>query len=189
VALRAKLWSLTGLATELAVNVRTISAALSKVAPDGMIDGGRHPGWFMVTALEAIGAKLPVRGHRLNKSNSAANGAGDAYYASRTTLATERAKLLRLQRQEAEGELAPIAILASELKNMALFLRGRALALPTKIAPQMVRLKTPGEARAILDREVRDWLLDIASTKIRVSRRKRPAPDWEDWIDDEAPDR
>jgi hypothetical protein len=120
-ALTKKLWSLSGLAVELDVNVRTIAAALSNVPSDGTIEGG-HQGGFLLTALEALGYRLNVRGHKLN---GRANGqaAGDSYIASRTTLATERAKLLRLQRREVEGELAPIAVLADALRSMVLNLR------------------------------------------------------------------
>jgi hypothetical protein len=185
-ALTPKLWSLSALAVELGCNIRTVSAALANTPPDGTIEGG-HKGWFLLTALEALGARLPVRGHRLSKLHGGANGqasADDAYYESRTMLACERAKLLQMQRREAEGELLPISILASELKNMALFLRGRALALPSKCAPRLVMMRTAGQAQAVLDAEIRDWLLDLASTKIRSHRRKRPAPDWEDWVED-----
>jgi hypothetical protein len=182
-SLTPKLWSLNALSVELGVNIRTIGAALSKVPADGTIEG-KHSGWYMLSTLEALGCRLNVRGHNLNGRTNGHASTGDAYYESRTMLARERAKLLQMRRREAEGELLPISTLASELRNMALFLRGRALALPSKCASQLVMKRTPGEAQAVLDREVRDWLVDIASTKIRVSKRKRPSPDWEDWIED-----
>jgi hypothetical protein len=96
--MRPQLWSLSGLATELKVTLRTISQALATVPSDGKTELG-HDGWRMLTALEALGATLAVRNHRLSKANGRGNGqGGDAYLASRTSLASERAQLLRLKR-------------------------------------------------------------------------------------------
>ena len=53
-SLRARLWSLSGLATELRRNVRTVARALQGVAPDGRI--GKHAGWRLTTALRALAA-------------------------------------------------------------------------------------------------------------------------------------
>ena len=47
------LYTVSGLATELAKDRRTISRALASVPPDGKV--GAHPGWFMLTALAALG--------------------------------------------------------------------------------------------------------------------------------------
>src|SRR3954453_6698856 len=47
------LYSVSGLATELAKDRRTISRALSAVPPDGKV--GAHPAWHMLTALAALG--------------------------------------------------------------------------------------------------------------------------------------
>src|SRR5208283_597767 len=48
-AMKAKLWSLNGLATELGRDVRTLGKALSGVKPDGMV--GKNPGYCIETAL------------------------------------------------------------------------------------------------------------------------------------------
>jgi hypothetical protein len=53
-AMKARLWSLSGLATELQRNVRTVARALQGVAPDGRI--GKHAGWRLTTALRALAA-------------------------------------------------------------------------------------------------------------------------------------
>lgn len=47
------LFSISGLATELGKDRRTISNALAAVPPDGQI--GARPGWHMLTALAALG--------------------------------------------------------------------------------------------------------------------------------------
>ena len=51
-AMKAKLWSLNGLATELGRDVRTLGKALSGVEPDGMV--GKNPGYCIETALGAL---------------------------------------------------------------------------------------------------------------------------------------
>jgi hypothetical protein len=52
----AKIWSISGLATELGKDSRTISRALRRVPEDGKADKAGHPGWFMSTALKALNA-------------------------------------------------------------------------------------------------------------------------------------
>ena len=58
-AMRPKLWSLSGLAVELGRNVRTVSAALANVPADGdlTVKGKRYDGWTIETALRALGPR------------------------------------------------------------------------------------------------------------------------------------
>jgi hypothetical protein len=71
--MRAKLWSLSGLSTELARNPRTIGRALRDTPPDGRL--GRHPAWHMATAVAALARyeahsdQLVERGYRYNAGN------------------------------------------------------------------------------------------------------------------------
>ena len=51
-AMKAKLWTLNGLAVELGRDVRTLGKALSGVQPDGMV--GKNPGYHIETALSAL---------------------------------------------------------------------------------------------------------------------------------------
>jgi hypothetical protein len=55
-AMTRQLWSINGLATELGKDRRTLGRALRHVAADGTTRGG-YQGWFMETALRALGAK------------------------------------------------------------------------------------------------------------------------------------
>jgi hypothetical protein len=50
-----QLHSISGLATELGRDRRTIAAALSSVPPDGQ--KGAHPAWYLATALDALSGK------------------------------------------------------------------------------------------------------------------------------------
>ena len=51
-AMTPKLWSINGLATELAMDRRTVAKKLSGVRPSGTINGS--PAWHLTVALEAI---------------------------------------------------------------------------------------------------------------------------------------
>ena len=55
-AMTRQAWSISGLATELGKDRRTIGKALRHVLPDGKTAGG-YPGWFMETALRALSDK------------------------------------------------------------------------------------------------------------------------------------
>ena len=55
-AMTRQAWSISGLATELGKDRRTIGKALRHVLPDGTTAGG-YPGWFMETALRALSDK------------------------------------------------------------------------------------------------------------------------------------
>jgi hypothetical protein len=55
-AMTRQLWTINGLATELDKDRRTVGRALRNVPADGTTRGG-HKGWFMQTALDALGAK------------------------------------------------------------------------------------------------------------------------------------
>jgi hypothetical protein len=55
-AMTRQLWTLNGLATELGKDRRTLGRALRHVPADGTTRSG-HKGWFMETALRALGDK------------------------------------------------------------------------------------------------------------------------------------
>ena len=55
--MRPRLWSLSGLAVELGVNVRTLAARLKHTKSDGKVGG--NPAWFMTTAMEAMQGDRP----------------------------------------------------------------------------------------------------------------------------------
>ena len=55
-AMTRQLWSINGLATELGKDRRTLGRALRHVPTDGTTQSG-YKGWFMETALSALGDK------------------------------------------------------------------------------------------------------------------------------------
>jgi hypothetical protein len=50
-AMRPQLWTISGLATELGADRRTVAAKLAGVPPDGTVHG--HPAWRMRAAMAA----------------------------------------------------------------------------------------------------------------------------------------
>jgi hypothetical protein len=162
-AMTPKLWSLSGLAVELGTNIRTISGALANVPADGSVDGGQNR-WYLVTALAALGATVPIRGHKLN--GKASGQAGDDYVNSRTALATERAALLKLQRQTAEGRFVTIEEHKDTMNVIVQLLRSAALRMPTICAPNLIMLPTAAAAKEALTPYIHDMLTDLASTAV-----------------------
>ena len=126
----------------------------------------------------ASSAEVPHNGSR--RSNGGDTG---ALTRERTAVAKERAALLRLQRRELEGELAPVAELGDTLRTVILTLRTAALRLPSKCAPRLLNLKSAGEAQRILNLEVCSWLEDLASARIQIVRKIKPASGWEDYVE------
>ena len=81
-ALKAKLWSLNGLAIELDRDVRTIGKALAGVAPDGKV--GKNPGYRIETALSALRRRGAARSGRHGD-----NADAEAIFAELEELAVE----------------------------------------------------------------------------------------------------
>jgi hypothetical protein len=52
-AMTKKLYSISGLATELGRDRRTLAKRLNGIPPDGVLPGG-HKGWFLTTALASL---------------------------------------------------------------------------------------------------------------------------------------
>jgi hypothetical protein len=175
-AMTPRIWSLSALAVELGCNLRTISGALANVPADGELDRGK--GWLMVTALAALGATIPIRGHRLN--GKANEQTGEAYTQSRTSVAQERAQLLRIQREVAQGKYISIEEMDYTLRTMVMTFRSAALRMPTTAAPSLVGKKTAVEAKAALSPFINDMLLDLQNVEI-IAKEKPPGMSWEDY--------
>jgi phage terminase Nu1 subunit (DNA packaging protein) len=152
--------------------------ALAWVA--GNVDG---PAAERAHALLTATAEPIAEGARAVLRNGGGTAATTALTYTRTEVARERAALLRLQRRELEGELAPVAELADALRTMVLTLRSAALGLPSKVAPRLVMMRTVGQAKTVLDAEVRDWLSELAAARIRIIRKTKPEPGWEAFVE------
>ena len=144
----AALFTMNGAATETGRDRKTITRALRGVPPDGK--SGRWDGWYMTTILDAL----------------TANGTMD-----RLDLTVERSRLTKAQADDREmkNELArgdQITVAEFHMMVTAAFARVRSklLALPSKLAPLVVSVKTPAEVQAMLKDAVHDALNELAAT-------------------------
>jgi hypothetical protein len=165
--------------------------------PDRLVDQEEALAWIASTVdsataeraralLAATAAPVPEAAAVPHNGNGGGTGTAGLTL-QRTEVAKERAALLRLQRLEREGGLAPVSELGDALRSMVLNLRSAALGLPSKVAPRMVMLRTVGEAQKILDSAVREWLAELANARIYITRSKPPDPGWENYVEYREP--
>src|SRR5262249_33829481 len=102
-AMTASIFSINALATELAVDRRTITAALKDIPADG-VDRRGHAGWRLRTALAALGF-------------SRGNG-GTEYEISRSKWMAARAEEAELSLRERRGELVEVDPLLREVQRV-----------------------------------------------------------------------
>src|SRR3954469_227809 len=118
------LYSVSGLATELAKDRRTISRALAAVPPDGKV--GAHPAWHMLTALAALGwTGRKSDGERLDAEHEWA----------RKDKALADLHEMRLARQR--GKFVDIELIGHDVMAAFSLVRTNFLAFPHKLASQM----------------------------------------------------
>jgi phage terminase Nu1 subunit (DNA packaging protein) len=87
------------------------------------------------------------------------------------SLVAERSRLTKIKADNAEleirrlaGELVPAADIEAAWLAVAGVVRSRLLLIPSKTAARVVALKTPGEAQALLRKELNAALTAIATT-------------------------
>jgi hypothetical protein len=89
-----KLWSLSALATEMQINVRTAARMLAGVEPDGRL--ATRPAWHLATAIKALG-EYQAQSDRLNdrRLNGSAGAPPDPSLAKLESLARDVTEGLR----------------------------------------------------------------------------------------------
>ena len=87
------------------------------------------------------------------------------------SLVAERSRLTKIKADNAEleirklaGELVPAADIEAAWLAVASIVRSRLLLIPSKTAARVVALKTPGDAQALLRKELNAALTAIAAT-------------------------
>src|SRR3954451_9489916 len=154
-AMRPKLWTIIGLATELGVDRRTVAAKLAAVAPDGSVQG--HQAWRMRTAVAAI---------------ASASGGGSDLSAARAKLATTQEELTRLRIDGERGDLLPADEVVAGWQAAIGRARSLLLGIPPASAATLLLLAqrntdTDAAQRAIHDhltRLIDGALAELAST-------------------------
>lgn len=82
---------------------------------------------------------------------------------ARAELIRERVAGARMTRLEREGRTLSIEELRATLLSVLVPLKRRAERLPTKLAPAIFGQRSVPAVQLILDREIRDWMTEIAS--------------------------
>jgi phage terminase Nu1 subunit (DNA packaging protein) len=80
---------------------------------------------------------------------AAQHGMG-AYGKARAELTLERARLMRLKREELEGKLIAVTEMIAAGTAVATTIKTRVLGVAAKIAPQLINLKTAAQAQEIV---------------------------------------
>lgn len=142
------LWTISGLAVELAMDRRTVAARLRNVPPDGQQRG--TPAWLMASAVAAVRGGAGLNG-------TLADGRVLDLNAERARLAREQADQTALKNARLRGELVPLAEVVAGWQ-MAI---GRCRSLLLGIASHF---DTPEEQRRVR-RLVEGALRELANTR------------------------
>jgi hypothetical protein len=86
---------------------------------------------------------------------------------------TARADLAELELAERIGAVIPTATAVGLVTGAISNMKGRLLAIPTKVAPRLLKLADDQEARTILEREIEQALAEL-STLEALSVPKEP---------------
>ena len=153
-AMTAELWTMSGLATELGHDQRTIGAALATTPPDGDKEyrGKSHKAWFMRTAIAAISARN--------------GGEGIDLKAEQARKAKEEADKLEMQNALMRGELLPAQEVNAAVQSSFARVRARLLALPNKVAPVVLGLDGLPDIQEKLMVSVREALEELSETQV-----------------------
>jgi len=91
---------------------------------------------------------------------------------ARAEVYVERAKLMRLRREELENKLVPVAEVIAMGTSIATLVKTRLLGIGARLAPRLVNLKTPAAAQKLVYDET--WeALDELSKLTAVPRSRR----------------
>jgi hypothetical protein len=89
-----------------------------------------------------------------------------AYGRARAAVYQERARIMRLKREQLEGSLAELSAVERTWTQLVTITKNGFLGLPTKSAPLLVNLKTPMQAQAILTPMVNEILQNLSETEV-----------------------
>jgi len=152
-AMLPQTYTLNALAVELGITPRAVATSMRDVPADATDVKGR-PQWKMRTALAALGF-------------SRGNG-GTEYEVSRSKWMAARAAEAELSLKQRLGQLVAVPALLREIEqrwtNILLRVRQRFLAVPSKLAGQHSRLRTPQDVFAIATRLVHEALDLLAAS-------------------------
>jgi hypothetical protein len=132
------------LATILTVNVRTISKLVAK----GVFKKSAH-GFHIAESVAAY------------VNYMTAQQGGGVFGKAKTQWMQEKARTARLIREEREKKLIPMVDVMDLNGKCIVTARNAFMSLPTRYAPRLVNLRTPGDAQKVLDPACRAILTDL----------------------------
>ncbi|MES1190735.1 MAG: hypothetical protein ABUS47_06615 [Steroidobacter sp.] len=156
-----QLWSLNALAVELNRDRRALARDLETLPPDE--ERAARPGMESMQG-DAFQESTPVTGQRMLRLWRLHRVIGHLYGGShspqsaleeqRARLAREQADRVAMQNAVERGELLRVSTVAREWEKMIAPHRAQLLAMPTKMASVLARIRTPGEICKVLTDEV-----------------------------------
>jgi len=143
-----KAWSVSGLATELGLDRRTVAKRLAHAPPHSLAPDG-SPRWRLNDALRALFDVEDGRRTRIDIDEAR----------QRKTAAEARLAELELARQE--GEVVAVEDVGIEVERRYAAVRARLMALPPKLAP-MLCPEEPTLAQAMIEAAVIEALAELS---------------------------
>jgi phage terminase Nu1 subunit (DNA packaging protein) len=162
-AMRPKLWTISGLATELGVDRRTVAARLAEVPPDSTVQG--YPAWRMRTAVAAI---------------ASAGGGGSDLSGARAKLAATQEELTRLRIDRERGDLLPAEEVVAAWQAAIGRARSLLLGIPPASSATLVLLARRSTDPNAAQRAIHDHLTGLIDGALAELANSTP-----DYLEDE----
>jgi phage terminase Nu1 subunit (DNA packaging protein) len=146
--------------SELAALLGITARRVSQLATQGIFKKVGKDAYMTAASIQAFIAHREVV---LSKQY----GQGD-FGKARVAVYQERALRMKLDREKVEGTLMLRSETIDSWSKIAVLIRDNFMALPTRVAPQLVNIKTPMAAQAILQPYVIEILENLRNTEIHV---------------------
>jgi phage terminase Nu1 subunit (DNA packaging protein) len=149
---RADTYSVNALSINTGYDRATITKALTDVPAD--VEDGKGRRWKLKTALQALGAvKERMNAREINPVDQ------------------ERARLTRVQAERQElklaresGDYIPTELGLKVFEDIAMDMRAKLLAIPSKAAPRMIGITKERDAKTKLEKMIHEVLVDFSRT-------------------------
>ena len=93
---------------------------------------------------------------------------------ARVRLVVASANLREVEFMQACGDLIEVDVAQDLWQRVAVSFRNKLLLIPTKLAPQVITCKEPGEAQALMEADIQEALHELSNCSIDTSRVRRP---------------
>jgi phage terminase Nu1 subunit (DNA packaging protein) len=130
-------------------------------------------GYFPRPARGQYNAVAVLQGMLKFQRERAGDAGDDSLSKQRARLTRNKADMAELERGKLVGDLLPADEVLSGWSALFAKIKARMLAIPSKVAPRLVGLKTAAQAKAIIEPEVYEALEDASNIEI-VARRDAP---------------